>query len=86
MIIDLRTYVASKINCKPQNVFFIENATDGINSILKSFNWSEGDVILLPNTAYGCVRKTVTTLKDRYNVTILDVTILRIRSILQDRI
>lgn len=43
-------------------------------------------MILIPNTAYGCVRKTVTTLKDRYNVTVLDVNMVRFRSILLGRI
>jgi selenocysteine lyase/cysteine desulfurase len=73
MLFDVRTFVAERINCKPQNVFLVENGTDGINCIMKSFNWKEGDVVLLPNTAYPCIRKTITSLKDRYNVTILDV-------------
>jgi selenocysteine lyase/cysteine desulfurase len=34
-------------------VFIVENATDGINSVLKSLTWSEGDVIVIPNTAYN---------------------------------
>jgi selenocysteine lyase/cysteine desulfurase len=52
----------------------VENATDGINCILKSFNWNEGDVVLIPNTAYACVRNTVVSLKDRYKITVLTVT------------
>ena len=75
MITSARTYIAARIKCKPDNLFFVQNATDGINCILKSFNWHEGDVVLIPNTAYSCVRKTVNTLRDRYNITILDVKI-----------
>lgn len=73
MLNDLRAYVASRINCRTQNVFFVENATDGINCVLKSQTWSEGDVVLIPNTAYACVRKTVNWLKDRFNITVLEV-------------
>lgn len=73
MITSARSFIAHRINCRPENLFFVQNATDGINSILKSFNWHEGDVILIPNTAYSCVRKTVNSLRDRFNVTILDV-------------
>lgn len=79
MINETRTYVASRINCKPDNVFFVENATDGINTVLKSFNWTQNDIILIPNTAYSCVRKTVNSLKQRYNITVLDVILLSYR-------
>ncbi len=70
MLNDLKMYIAKRINCKPENLFFIENATDGINSILKSFTWNKGDVILIPNTAYMSVKKLLISLKDRYNITV----------------
>lgn len=73
MITSARNYIAQRINCKADNLFFVQNATDGINCVLKSFNWHEGDVVLIPNTAYSCVRKTVNSLRDRYNITIADV-------------
>jgi selenocysteine lyase/cysteine desulfurase len=76
LVEEARTYIAYRINCSPQNVFLVQNATDGINSILKSFNWKEDDTVLIPNTAYACVRKTVVSLKDRYNINILDVFIV----------
>lgn len=51
----------------------IQNATDGINSLLKSLNWTKGDVIALPNTAYSCVRKTVDYLIEKFEVTVLPI-------------
>lgn len=69
-----------------QNVFIVENATDGINSVLKSLTWNEGDVVLIPNTAYGCVRQTVNYLRDRYKITIFDVNLMRDRSPSRERI
>lgn len=59
----MRAYVAGKINCPTKNVYLIQNATDGINCLLKSMLWKSGDAILIPNTAYPCVRKTVDVLK-----------------------
>jgi selenocysteine lyase/cysteine desulfurase len=70
----MRVYVASKINCPQKNVYLVQNATDAINCLLKSMKWKEGDTILLPNTAYASIRKTVTVIQARYNVTIIDVT------------
>lgn len=59
----MRAYIAGRINCPTKNVYLIQNATDGINCLLKSLLWKNGDVILIPNTAYPCVRKTVEVLK-----------------------
>lgn len=64
----MRAYVATKIHCPTKNVYFVQNATDGINSLLKSLKWQTGDVILLPNIAYACVRKTVVVLQERYGI------------------
>ena len=53
-----RQFVASLINCKTDNLFMVQNATDAYNCLVKSISWEEGDVIAIPNTAYACVRKT----------------------------
>jgi selenocysteine lyase/cysteine desulfurase len=70
----MRAYIATKINCSAKNVFIVQNATDAINCIAKSLKWSEGDIVLLPNIAYASIRKTITVLKERYGVIIVDVT------------
>jgi selenocysteine lyase/cysteine desulfurase len=69
----MRSVVAKRINCKPGNVFLVQNATDAINCLVKSIKWNEGDCILLPSTAYSCVRKTCNVVRDRYGVNIVDV-------------
>lgn len=70
---EMRSYIASKINCSAKNVFIVQNATDAFNCIAKSLKWAEGDIILLPNIAYASIRKTITVLKERYGVVIVDV-------------
>lgn len=73
---EMRSYIASKINCSTKNVFIIQNATDRINCIAKSMKWTSNDAILLPTTAYASIRKTITVIKERYGVTIVDVRFL----------
>lgn len=63
---ETRTIVADHIKCSADNVFMVQNATDAINSLAKSLKWEKGDVIALPNTAYSCVKQTVSYLVERY--------------------
>lgn len=51
----------------------VQNATDAFNGLMKSIHWKQGDVILLPNTAYASIRKTCEWLRDYYGIEILDV-------------
>ena len=51
----------------------VSNATDGINCLAKSMKWNEGDIVLLPNTAYPSIRKTFNWLREYFNITIVDV-------------
>lgn len=60
--------MAKQVNSKPDNLFFVQNATDGINSLAKSLDWKKGDVVALPNTAYSCVKKTVQYLVEKFEV------------------
>jgi selenocysteine lyase/cysteine desulfurase len=69
----MRAYVAAKLHCPTKNIYLVQNATDAMNCMVKSLKWAEGDIVLLPNTAYGSFRKTIAALKDRYNITVLDV-------------
>jgi len=71
----MRAYIAARINCPTKNLYLIQNATDGINCLLKSMSWKNGDAILIPNLAYPCVRNTVNVLRERYNIEIVDVLI-----------
>lgn len=52
-----------------------QNATDAFNGLVKSIHWKEDDVILLANTAYSSIRKTIEWLRDYWKIKILNVTI-----------
>ena len=51
----VRTEIASYISADKDEIVFIENASDGFNAIIKSFNWKAGDLILRTNIAYSMV-------------------------------
>jgi hypothetical protein len=53
---------------------------------MKSIHWKQGEVILLPNTAYASIRKTCEWLRDYYGIEILDVCFGVFRLILPGRI
>ncbi len=49
------------VNCKPDQLALIPNATYGINSIVRSVVQNEDDHVLLLDLAYGAVKKIVET-------------------------
>eukprot|EP00943_MAST-04B_sp_MAST-4B-sp1_P008939 g8939.t1 len=49
------------INCIPENLVLIPNATYGINSIVRSVIKTKEDHVLLLNVSYGAVKKIVET-------------------------
>jgi isopenicillin-N epimerase len=49
--------VAAFLGAKGQDLVFVDNATAGINAVLRSLDLSQGDEILLTNHAYGGVAR-----------------------------
>lgn len=68
-----RDLVAKRLQCPTENLFIVQNATDAFNALAKSLTWKAGETIVLPNTAYASIRKTVEWLRDRYGIKILNV-------------
>ena len=50
---------ANFVGANFKNLVFVQNATSGINAVLKSLDLSEGDSILITNQTYGAVQKSV---------------------------
>ena len=71
----MREFVADLVNCKLSNIFIVPNATEAYNTLVKSINWEEGDVIALPNTAYRSVISASEWLRDKYKIKIFMVII-----------
>ncbi|GFN77488.1 isopenicillin n epimerase [Plakobranchus ocellatus] len=51
--------MATFVNCCPTDLVLVNNATFATNSVLNSFPWTAGDVILTFNITYGAVKKLV---------------------------
>ncbi|KAF8159185.1 pyridoxal phosphate-dependent transferase [Crassisporium funariophilum] len=64
MLIDVRTKVATLIGAKADEVVLVANASMGVNTILRNFDWEAGDVIFAFTTTYGSVSRTVQNLSD----------------------
>ena len=50
--------VARHLGCSPSNLVFVDNATTGVNAVLRSFPFVHGDEILVTNLGYGAVTYT----------------------------
>lgn len=49
--------VAGAIGAEPEDVVFVDNATTGLNAVLRGLDFEPGDEILLTSLAYPAIRK-----------------------------
>jgi isopenicillin-N epimerase len=49
--------VAQAIGAEPADVVFVENATTGLNAVLRSLDFEPGDEILITSLSYPAIRK-----------------------------
>ncbi|KAK3087724.1 hypothetical protein FSP39_009673 [Pinctada imbricata] len=49
---------ADFVGCDSQDLVFVQNATTGINTVLKSYPYEKEDCILVTNATYGAIKKT----------------------------
>ncbi len=64
--------LANFLGATPANLAFVENATQGINAVLRSQRWQAGDRIVLANHAYPAVKNTVRFLAERHGLTVVE--------------
>ncbi|MEN9202054.1 MAG: aminotransferase class V-fold PLP-dependent enzyme [Thermostichus sp. DG_1_6_bins_120] len=51
--------LAAFVGAKPENLVFVENATAGVNAVLRSLPFQPGDEIACTNQGYGAVRQAI---------------------------
>ncbi|GBC03700.1 hypothetical protein RclHR1_05270009 [Rhizophagus clarus] len=61
-----REAVAKFINAETNEVVFVQNTTTGINTVLKSLKYEEGDKLLYFSTVYVSIRKTLEFIRETY--------------------
>jgi len=73
---EVRKELASFIGASDENdIVWIDNASAGVNAVLRSIPFRNGETILHTNIAYGMVKKTVQYLKDTFSVNVVEVNI-----------
>lgn len=68
-----RSCLGEFIGSDPSHLVFVDNATTGINTVLRSLSWQRGDKILTTNHIYGAVRQALKFITDRYGVIVEEI-------------
>ncbi len=64
--------LAGFVGASPSRLAMVENATAGVNAVLRSMRWQAGDRIVLANHAYPAVKNTANFLAARHGLTVVE--------------
>ncbi|CAO1613698.1 unnamed protein product [Sympodiomycopsis kandeliae] len=67
-MLNLRTRVASMVNCPVRELVMIANTTTGTNAVLRGYPWGKDDYVIHFNTLYGAVLNTLQYVQDSNNL------------------
>ena len=70
-----RNVLADFLSCSSEDLALVPNATTGVNTVLRSLIFSEGDEILVPNHAYQACRNAIDFVARRWGATVVTVAI-----------
>ena len=68
-----RKALAELLSCDAGDLALIENATSGVNTVLRSLRFEPGDEILVPDHAYQACRNTIDYVAERWGATVVTV-------------
>ena len=68
-----RNTLADMLQCDAADLALIENATTGVNTVLRSLEFSQGDEILVPDHAYQACRNAIDFVAQRWGATVVTV-------------
>jgi isopenicillin-N epimerase len=75
ILIKSRTALGKFLSCNANDLAFVSNATSGVNTILRSLQFEQGDEILVPNHAYQACRNTIDFVANRWGAKVVEVAI-----------
>jgi isopenicillin-N epimerase len=64
--------LAHFLGAEPTDLVFVENATQGVNAVLRSLSFSAGDELLTTTHVYGAVRNTMRHLAERFGARLIE--------------
>jgi isopenicillin-N epimerase len=64
--------LAHFLGAEPTDLVFVENATQGVNAVLRSLRFSAGDELLTTTHVYGAVRNTMRHLAERVGARLIE--------------
>lgn len=67
----VRERLATFLECRSERLALVENASDGVNAVLRSFPWRAGDEIAIAEHAYPAIRHTVEFVAARHGLRIV---------------
>ena len=70
-----REKLASFLSCDADDLALVENATSGVNTVLRSLQFAPGDEILVPDHAYQACRNTIDFVAQRWSAKVVTVNI-----------
>ena len=65
--------VARHLGCRADDLVFVDNATTGVNAVLRSFPFAAGDEILVTSLGYGAVTSTAQYVAREHGCTVATV-------------
>lgn len=70
-----RAQLAQFVGAAPEGLVFIANATAGVNTVLRSLDWSAGDELLVTNHEYNACRNALDHVAGRSGAKVVEVRI-----------
>ena len=68
-----RHALAEMLSCDPDDLALVDNATSGVNTVMRSLEFKEGDEILVPDHAYQACRNTIDFVAKRWGAKVVTV-------------
>ncbi len=75
LLLKSRESLGTFLSCSADDLAFVSNATSGVNTILRSLHFEQGDEILVPNHAYQACRNTIDFVANRWGAKVVEVDI-----------
>ena len=75
LLLKSREALGAFLNCSPDDLAFVSNATSRVNTILRSLQFEPGDEILVPNHAYQACRNSIDFVAKRWGANVVEVAI-----------